>query len=158
MYVDSITRQTKEYATSIACDNNSRNIFERDPDTDDQDRYILGPEPIKRKPPLMITPSQITTGPNIVTAQDAGIYSNAEIDQFWNIMLFSKHSDSTLQLLEKALSYSFFSSNTPDYDANTPHENYALVYMTNLSIWLLFLHLLGFEMLLLHDSDTNNTF
>ena len=27
---------------------------------------------------------------------------------------FSKHSDTTLQLLGKALSYSFFSSNTPD--------------------------------------------
>ena len=32
------------------------------------------------------------------------------------------HSDSTLQLLGKTLSYSFISSNTPDYDANSPHE------------------------------------
>ena len=52
-----------------------------------------------------------------------GIYSNAELDQFWNRILFSKHSDSTLQLLGKALSYSFISSNTPDYDANSPHNN-----------------------------------
>ena len=37
--------------------------------------------------------------------------------------IFSKHSDSTLQLLGKALSYSFISSNTPDYDANSPHDN-----------------------------------
>ena len=35
---------------------------------------------------------------------------------------FSKHSDSTLQLLGKALSYSFISSNTPDYDANSPND------------------------------------
>ena len=34
---------------------------------------------------------------------------------------FSKHSDSTLQLLGKALSYSFISSNTHDYDADSPH-------------------------------------
>ena len=57
----------------------------------------------------MFTPSQIKTTirPNTFTAQDAGIYSNAELDQFWNRILFSKHSDSTLQLLGKALSYSF---------------------------------------------------
>ena len=37
--------------------------------------------------------------------------------------MFSKHSESTLQLLGKALSYSFISSNTPDYDANSPHDH-----------------------------------
>ena len=125
MYVDPITRQTYDYATPIACDNNPRNIIELDPDSDDQDFYILGPEPNKRKPPLMFTPSQIKTTirPNTFTAQDAGIYSNAELDQFWNRTLFSKHSDSTLQLLGKALSYSFNSSSTADYGANSPHEN-----------------------------------
>ena len=125
MYVDSITRQTYDYATPITCDNNPRTIIELDPDSDDQDFYILGPEPIKRKPPLMITPSQskTTIRPNFFTAQDAGIFSNAELDQFWNRILFSKHSDSTLQLLGKALSNSFISSNTPEYDANSPHDN-----------------------------------
>ena len=125
MYVDPITRQTYDYATPITCDNNPRNIIELDPDSDDQDFYILGPEPIKRKPPLMFTPSQIKTTirPNTFTAQDAGIYSNAELDQFWNRILFSKHSDSTLQLLGKALSYSFISSNTPNYDADSPQNS-----------------------------------
>ena len=61
MYVDPITRQTYDYATPITCDNNPRNIIELDPDSDDQDFYILGHEPIKRKPPLMFTPSQIKT-------------------------------------------------------------------------------------------------
>ena len=46
-----------------------------------------------------------------------------ELDQFRNRILSSKQSDSTLQLLGKALSYSFISSNTPDYDANSYHEN-----------------------------------
>ena len=125
MYVDPITRQTNDYATPITCDNNPRNIIELDPDSDDQDFNILGPEPIKRKPPLMFTPSQVKTTlrPNTFTAQDAGIYSNAQLDQFWNRILFSKLSDSTLHLLGKALSYSFISSNTPDYDANSPHDN-----------------------------------
>ena len=122
VYVDPITRQTYDYATPITCDNNPRMIIELDPDSDDQDFYILGLEPIKRKPPLMFTLSPIKTTicPNTFTA---GIYSYAELDQFWNRILFSKHSDSTLQLLCKALSYSFISSNTPDYDANSPHDN-----------------------------------
>ena len=137
MYVDPITRQTYDYATPITCDNNPRNNIELDPDSDDQDFYILGREPIKRKPPLMFTPSQnkTTIRPNTFTAQDAGIYSNAELDQFWNRIIFSKHFNSTLQLLGKALSYSFISSNTPDYDANSPHDNptkhYVLDFMMN---------------------------
>ena len=122
MYVDPITRQTFDYAIPITCENNPKNIIELDPDSDDQGFYILGPEPFKRKPPFMFTPSQIkiTIRPNIFTAQDAGIYSNAELDQFWNRILFSKHSDTTLQLLGKSLSNSFTSSNTPNYDTNTP--------------------------------------
>ena len=73
----------------------------------------------------MFTPSQIKTTirPNTFTAQDACTYSNAELDQFWNRISFSKHSNSTLHLLGKALSYSFISSNTPDFDANSPHDN-----------------------------------
>ena len=73
----------------------------------------------------MFTPSQIKTTirPNTFKAQDPGIYSNAELDQFWNRILFSKHSDSTLQLLGKALSYSFISCNTPNYDANSPQDS-----------------------------------
>ena len=73
----------------------------------------------------MFTPSQIkiTVRPNTFTAQDAGIYSIAEFKKFWNRILFSKHSDTTLLLLGKALSYSFISSNTPEYDADSPHGN-----------------------------------
>ena len=126
MYVDLITRQTYDYARPITCDNIPRNSFELDPDSDDQDFYILGPEPIKRKPPLMFTPSQIKTiRPNTFTASPRCwyIYSNAELYQVWNRIFFSKHSDSTLQLLGKALSYSFISSNTTDYDADSPHDN-----------------------------------
>ena len=137
-YVDPFTRQTYEYATPIPCDKNPRNIIELDPDTDDQDFYILCPEPIKRKPLLMFTPNQIKTTirPNTFTAQDAGIYSNTELDQFWNIILFSKHSETTLQLLGKALSYSFISSNTPSYsDTHIFKQNLIILviwdYMTN---------------------------
>ena len=58
----------------------------------------------------MFIPSQskTTIRPNTFTAQDAGIYSNAKLDQFWNRILFSKHSETTLQLLGKAVSCSLF--------------------------------------------------
>ena len=57
----------------------------------------------------MFKPTQIKTTitPNTFTAQDAGIYANAEFDQFENRVLFAKHSDTTLQLLGKSLSYDF---------------------------------------------------
>ena len=74
----------------------------------------------------MFTPNRIKTTkpPNTFTAQDAGINSNAELDQFWNRIFFSKHSDTALQLLGKALSYSFISSNNPDYfDAHISQTN-----------------------------------
>ena len=77
-YVDPITRHTYDYATPIACDNIPKNIIELDPDSDDQDFYILGQEPFKRKPPLMFIPSQIKT----TIRPNAGIYSNTELDQF----------------------------------------------------------------------------
>ena len=83
--------------------------IELDPDTDDGDFYVLTPDPLKREAPQMFKPTQIKTTitPNAFTAQDAGIYSNAELDQFWNIVIFAKHSDTTLQLFGKSLSYDF---------------------------------------------------
>ena len=90
MYVDPVTRQTYDYATPITCDNIPRNIIELDPDSEDQDFYILGPEPNKRKPPLMFTPSHIKTTirPNTFTAQDAGIYSNANLIKYGTAFCF----------------------------------------------------------------------
>ena len=61
MYVDPITRQTYDYAIPISGVYNPRNIIELDPDSDDQDFYFLGLEPIKRKPPIIFTPSQFKT-------------------------------------------------------------------------------------------------
>ena len=65
----------------------------------------------------MFTPSRIksTKRPNTFTAQDAVLYSNAELDQLRNRILFAKHSGTTLHILGKVLSYSFISNKTPDY-------------------------------------------
>ena len=109
IHYDPITRQTFNYATIKECGNNPQNIIELDPNTDDGDFYVLTPDPLKREAPQMFKPTQIKTtiSFNTFTAQDAGIYSNAELDQFWNRVLFAKHSDTTLQLLGKSLSYDF---------------------------------------------------
>ena len=103
MYVDPITRQSFNYATPIECENNSQNIIELDPDTDDGEFYVSTPDPLKREAPQMFKPTKIkaTITPNTFTAQYAGICSNAEFYQFWNRILFAKHSDTTLQLLGK---------------------------------------------------------
>ena len=124
MYVDPITRQTFNYATPIECGNNPQNIFEIDPDTDDGDFYVLTPDPLKREAPQMFKPTQIKTTitPNTFTTQDAGIYSNAEFDQFWNRVIFAKHSDITLQLLGKSLSYDFITvhNEQPSHTGSDP--------------------------------------
>ena len=88
----------------------------------------------------MVTPSQIKTTirPNTFTAEDAGLYSNAGLDQFWNRILFSKHSNSTLQRLGKLLVIPLFLLIHLVMMRNllmkilTKH--YALVNMTDLSI------------------------
>ena len=70
---------------------------------------MLTPDPLKREAPQKFEPTQIKTTitPNKFTAQDAGIYSNAELDQFWSRVVFAKHSDRNLQLLGKPLGYDF---------------------------------------------------
>ena len=127
MYVDPKTRQTFNYATPIECGNNPQNIIELDPDSNDGDFYVLTPEPLKREAPQMFKPTQIKTTitPNTFTAQDAGIYSNAELDQFWNRVLFAKHSDTTLQLLGKSLSYDFITvhNDKPSYSGQNSYNH-----------------------------------
>ena len=109
MYVDPITRQNFNYATPIECGNKQQNNFEKDPDTDDRYFYVLTPDPLKREAPQMFKPTQIKTTltPNTFTAQDAGLYSNAQLDQFWNSVIFAKYSETTLQLLGKSSNYDF---------------------------------------------------
>ena len=124
-YVDPITRQTFNYATPIECGNNPQKIIELDPDTDDGDFYVLTPDPLKREPPQLFKPTQIKTTitPNTFTAQDAGSYSNAELDQFWNRVLFAKHSDTTLQLLEKSISYDFITMHNEQHSLRGLNPN-----------------------------------
>ena len=91
MYVDLITRQTYDYATPITCDDNPRNFFELDRDSDDQDFYILGPEPIKRKPPehkALTSPIQNT--PDKLSS----VMSNRTLRDLTNLLDQSKRNPS----------------------------------------------------------------
>ena len=99
MHVDPITRQTLNYANQIPCENNPQNLIALDPDTDQY--YVLTPQPNEKDPPLLFEPTQIQTAfsPNTFTAQDAGIFFREELKHFWNRVLFTKHSDNTLQRL-----------------------------------------------------------
>ena len=72
-----------------------------------------------------LTPNESTITPNTFTAHDAGIYSNAELDQFWNRVLFAKHSDTTFQLLGKSLSYDFITMHNeqPSHTGSNPYNH-----------------------------------
>ena len=88
---------------------------------------MLTPDPLKREAPQTFKPNQIETTitPNTFFAQDAGIYSNAELDQFWNIVLFAKHSDTTLQLLGNSLTYDFITVHNEhhSYTGSNPYNH-----------------------------------
>ena len=137
MYVDPITRQTFEYANQIPCENNPQNVISLDPDTDQY--YVLTPQPIKKDPPLLFEPTQIQNAisPNTFTAQDAGIYSQKELKHFWNRVLFTKHSDNTLQLLGKAISYEFMNQQSDNSFPDNPYRSLRIGlhdYMFNLTL------------------------
>ena len=121
--------------------------IELDPDSNDGDFYVLTPEQLKREAPQMFKPTQIKTTitPNTITAQDAGIYSNAELDQFWNRVLFAKHSDTTLQLLGKSLSYDFISMHNDkhSYSGHNPYNHLRIGVHDHLLNLLPFLTLTG---------------
>ena len=146
MYVDPITRQTFNYATPINCGNIPQNIIELDPDTDDGDSYVLT-DPLKREAPQMFKPTQIKTTitPNTFTAQDAATYSNAELDQFWNRVFFAKHSDTTLQLLGKSLSYDFITVHNEhqSHTGSNPYNHLKIGLHDHLLLFYHFLILTG---------------
>ena len=122
MYVDPITRQTYDYATPIACENNPRNIIELDPDSDDQDFYILGPDPIIALDPnsnhyyVLITEllkndsaqlfeskqTEPAISPNTFTAREAGICSQ-------KVLKATTSSYKTLKFLDRAIRYEIMS-------------------------------------------------
>ena len=123
LYVDPITLQTFEYANRILCENNPQNVLSLGPDIDQY--YVLTTQPIKKEPPVLFEPTQDQTAisPNTFTAQDAGIYSQKDLKHFWNRVLVSKHSDNSLQLLGKAISYELMNQESPGSLSDNPYRS-----------------------------------
>ena len=61
---------------------------------------------------MIIEPKQFQSAinPNTFSAQEAGTFSNASLTNFWNRVLLTKHCDTTLKLLGKAIWYDFLAT------------------------------------------------
>ena len=53
---------------------------------------------------------QFATNPNVLTAQEAGNYSKAELTNFRNRVFFNNQSDTTLKIWGKTISYDFLAT------------------------------------------------
>ena len=140
MYVDPFTRQTFEIANQIPCEKNPQNVLSLDTDIDQY--YVLTPQPIKKDSSLLFEPTQVQTAisPSTFTAHDAGIYSQKELKPFWNRVLITKHSDNTLQLLVKAISYKFMNQQSSGSLSDNPYKYLRIGlhdYMLNLTTFSL---------------------
>ena len=110
MYVYHITRQNFEYANGTPCENNPQRVIACDPAADRN--YVLTPQHIEQDTIQIFqrTQNQTVISPNIITAQDAGIW-------------FQKYlSDITLQLFGKAISYEFIKKQTSDLLPDNPYK------------------------------------
>ena len=125
MYNDPLARRLFIYATSISCDKNPQIIKTLDPASDVH--FALTTRPVLRATPTLFETNQFqpATNLNTFTAQKAGNCSNAESTDFRNRVLFTKHSDTTLKLLGKALSYDFLATaeQHPTDSDSSPYRN-----------------------------------
>ena len=78
---------------------------------------------------MFFEPNQVQSAirPNTFTAQEPGTYSHAEITNFWNCALLTKHSDTTLMRFGKAISYDILATSEQH-----PTDFNSLPYRTNL--------------------------
>ena len=110
MFVDPTTRQTLNYGHPTSCDNSPQIIIALGLDNDEH--YVLTPKPVLRANLMLFGRKQVrpAKSPNTFTAQEAGIYSKAELPNFCYRVLVTKNSDTTLKLLGKDTSYEFLAT------------------------------------------------
>ena len=101
----SINKTKLTYATALFCDNNQHKNMALDFDNDEQS--VMTPKPVLQTIPMLLETKQFqpALNPNSSTAQDAAIYSNAELAMSYNRVLYSRVSDTTLKLLGKVVSH-----------------------------------------------------
>ena len=107
MYIDPITRQSFNSATSISCDNNPPIVIASDFVNDKHN--ILKPKPVSRATLAFFEAQQFPSPRSLIvfTAQGAGYFSHAEVTNFSNRLIVIIHSDTTLKLLDKATAIDF---------------------------------------------------
>ena len=97
MYIDPITRQIFIYGTPKSCDNNPQKVIALD--LDGSEHYVLTYKHVLLFTLLLFEPEQVQSAvsPNTFTAQEARDFSNAELTLFWNPVLFTEQTDTTLK-------------------------------------------------------------
>ena len=105
-YNNPTTRQNFNYATPVSSDKNPENFGALDPYNDEN--YVMTPKPALQATSLLFEPNQVQSAlsPGTFSAQQAGIFSNAELTFFW----YHEHSDTILKLFLKAISFDFLAT------------------------------------------------
>ena len=107
MCIDPITRETYNFATSLSCDNIPQNDIALDLHNDEH--YGLIPKSVLSASPRLSRPKQVQSAisPGPYTARKAGTYLNADSTSFWNRVVSTRHSDTILKFMERAISFIF---------------------------------------------------
>ena len=132
MNIDRITRQTFEYATPISFHKKPQHCIAIYLDHDEND--VLTPQSVLQATPKLFEPKHFLSAisPRTFTAQEDGIYSNAELNNFWTRVFFAKQPDATLKFSEEAVSFYFLAhsiKHSTDFYSNSNRKRFGLVCM-----------------------------
>jgi hypothetical protein len=99
-FVDSVSRQTFEFAKEIICEGSTNNLFLMNED-DPKSWYTLLPQPHWHETPLYFQMEQISPTTPYRASPDsirqAGMYLPSEINKFWSSIVSNKQSDIIMQ-------------------------------------------------------------
>ena len=89
MCVDPIPSQTFSHATPKFFDNFPQNV--KTVDLDKDEHSVLTLKPVLQATSMLFEPKQVQSARNLNTfrAQEAGIYFDADLTNFWNCVLFA---------------------------------------------------------------------
>ena len=125
-FVDPITRQTYPNANAQNCSDRIKNLFQMD--MDDKDSWFtLTPNPVHRDRPAIFGPKNIQplTSPSLGGSQNAGMYTQNQIFEFWDNILISAASRNALQKFSRELITPSMARNGPDsYSYYAPRTDF----------------------------------
>ena len=141
-FVDKISRQTYPHAQVQNCSDRIENLFHFDME-DENSWFTITPTLEHRKRPAVFGPKDVTPVSRraVVGAGDAGIYTRAQLSEFWGMNLISAASRKALQKFSRELivpktaihgpeQYSYYAPRTDFYVDNMISSNYLKI-----SLW-----------------------